>query len=995
MANAPGILALGRLWIQERIESTRAIRTALGETIKAKGFTLLPMQSANKVLTGHARPSDTAMLKAYAESPWLHIKLLRQCSAFAGLGFKVFERDQKTGELDVLTEDHPLWALLRNPNPMLRGWDFRFISELYVRTQGEVYWHLKRDGLGTAKELWVYPKTWVQPRFNKDGRGVEVYEVRMPWESFGGAAKPELVLPQDMLWLRQIDPLEPYSKGLGDVLALATELDTYELASESDRRFFQNDATPAGALVVPGQPNAEEVARIRDDWQAKVGGVEKSGSIPILAGGMDYKQFRQGRKEMDFIEGQRFLRDVIIGGVHKHIVGISDDVTFASAKAADYTFAKWDFAPRIMWWQDNLNAMLSPQFDKRAYVQWDNPVPADEAFELEKSNKGLMNGAITRNEWRKTNGYDELPKDQGDVYILPLSLIEVPASEIGESRETAPAPDATSPTGEETDERKVIVPKVGDGKTVTSKQLRPDQIREVLGQLPEETKEFIKRLEGAYSEIYKGRWEDVKEELGVDLAFNVIDSKVRDYIRIGAYPRIVGATETMFSKIHEVLDEQVARGGTVSDMARAIGDTFDDFRGYRALRISRQESLHASNQAAFEGYQAAGVDRIEWLLAPDYDPGQDDGECEDLDGVIVVAGEDFPGTGTQFPPLHIQCRCTILPVIPEREAEAAANRAPDVPPEDRSGPLLNYDSYEPKPDSAMPITERTQAEIKDLIGQLAGEYNKLADAGLLTDGKSMAEAYRNWAQNDVFPFMEKMFDKKQTKPFLEGIVVNPKLDKRAFYAPWEVPGLPDIKFGQIHMGPKDMETAFRGIVTSSEISSGDVMFQIDTIFHEMGHAMMDGFNEVIYDLAKPIVEGLNQQLGNKITRTVMDAMGKTITEDAVGYLNAQGSVDAYRTVVGNMRTLFSEAGINLNDERNLVRALKATTQAPVRKLRFINMVESDMQEARIEIADSLFREFKTEMDKAKIGIGKWRNATETANRFSEQSDLIRDIMRAR
>lgn len=410
-------------WIQKLVTSM----------VQRKGFSLLPMAVGNQLLRGQARPDDYGLLRAFEESPFVHLKLHRQCSAFAMLPFKVYARDGRSGELDLLTEDHPLWRLLRAPNPMLTGWDFRFLSELYVRTQGEVYWRLMRTGFGRPEELWVYPRQWVRPIYDRLTHRIAEYRVRLPFDT----AREQTVSPVDMLWLRTASPIDPYSKGVGDVLAFATEIDTYELASESNRRFFQNDAQPAGALIIPGSPTPDEVNRIRDDWQKKVGGPEGSGSVPILSGGMAWKQFRQSHKDMDYVEGQRFLRDTIIAGTHKHILGISDDVTFANAKAADYTWGKWDFSPRITWWESSLNSLLSPQFDARAFVKWDNPVPADEAFELDKAKASLVSAAITRNEYRRAMGYEELPPEQGDVFLVPLSTIEQPSGRESARRQAA------------------------------------------------------------------------------------------------------------------------------------------------------------------------------------------------------------------------------------------------------------------------------------------------------------------------------------------------------------------------------------------------------------------------------------------------------------------------------------------------------------------------------------------------------------------------------
>jgi SPP1 gp7 family putative phage head morphogenesis protein len=369
-------------------------------------------------------------LRAYAESPWLHIKIARLAASWANVPFKVVAEDAKGKETD-LPRAHPLHLLMRKPNPAMSGWDLRFLTELYIRSVGECYWRVRGSSLG--RELWVYPANWVTRVFDRN-RQVSEYQVA---ETQPGGVNIIRVPASQMIWLRSPDPLEPYSAGLGDALSLASEIDTFELASESDRRFFENDASPPGALVVPGRLTQDENDRMRDDFQRKQGGPENQGKPMLLWGGMDWKSFRAGRKEMDFIDGQRYLRDVIIAGVHKHVLGITDDVNFAAAKAADYQVSKWELAPRVPWWEDNTDK-IAIMYDERAHVRWDNPVPQDEQIELQKANEGLLRGAITRNEWRVINKMEPLPDDIGHVFIIPPGLVVVPADEAAQMPVVSP-----------------------------------------------------------------------------------------------------------------------------------------------------------------------------------------------------------------------------------------------------------------------------------------------------------------------------------------------------------------------------------------------------------------------------------------------------------------------------------------------------------------------------------------------------------------------------
>jgi hypothetical protein len=480
--------------------------------------------------------------------------------------------------------------------------------------------------------------------------------------------------PEHMLWLRTPDPLDPYARGLGDMLAVATEIDTFELASESDRRFFQNDAQPPGALIVPGQLTKDERDRLHDDWQARVGGPHNAGTVPVLWGGMEYRQFRQGRKEMDFIDGQRFLRDVIITGVHKHLLGISDDVTFANAKAADYTMAVWEIAPRVPWWEHHYG-LIAAMFDPRLRVQLENPVPEDEAFQLDRTTRGLQAGALKRNEWRVANGFEPVP--DGDVYLLPAGIVEVPAT-AAQARDHNGGKAATVPTpSERAQGTSSMSPTTATaagtavaGPAPVRKQLSDADLRTILLAIVDG--DLLEDLRDAYETVMASRWRDAMEEVGIDIAFDRTHPRVLEYLRTHAGERIRRIDETTREAIRAQLVEGIGAGESVRQLADRIEAVFAEAKGRRAVMIARTETIDASNAAAIAAYTASRlVEKVEWLLAPDYDPADDDGECGDIAARgPVPLGEEF-APGVRWPPAHIQCRCAVAPIVVEEEETRA------------------------------------------------------------------------------------------------------------------------------------------------------------------------------------------------------------------------------------------------------------------------------------------------------------------------------------
>lgn len=81
----------------------------------------------------------------------------------------------------------------------------------------------------------------------------------------------------------------------------------------------------------------------------------------------------------------------------------------------------------------------------------------------------------------------------------------------------------------------------------------------------------------------------------------------------------------------------------------------NDFKvSYSAAdRLIRTEGSKFYNNAALDSYKSAGIEEVEFLAESDACEEQ----CQPNDGKIFPIGEG------EIPPLHPNCRCTILPVI--------------------------------------------------------------------------------------------------------------------------------------------------------------------------------------------------------------------------------------------------------------------------------------------------------------------------------------------
>src|SRR5699024_9079373 len=124
------------------------------------------------------------------------------------------------------------------------------LLQIYLELKGEGYFLFEFDAVGRPVELWPMPPNWVQ---QTPYLGHPFYEIK----STDGQIRQIPV--DDIFCMKNLNPLDPYKRGLGAAEALADEIETDEYAAKFQKKFFYNDATPALLITAPGiQPNQRQ-----------------------------------------------------------------------------------------------------------------------------------------------------------------------------------------------------------------------------------------------------------------------------------------------------------------------------------------------------------------------------------------------------------------------------------------------------------------------------------------------------------------------------------------------------------------------------------------------------------------------------------------------------------------------------------------------------------------------------------------------------------------
>ncbi len=138
-----------------------------------------------------------------------------------------------------------------------------------------------------------------------------------------------------------------------------------------------------------------------------------------------------------------------------------------------------------------------------------------------------------------------------------------------------------------------------------------------------------------------------------DLTTKQIDDFARMWITNRSLTLAKSINATLLAAVRQQLKEGFEQGESIQQLTKRISGYYESNQKWMAERLSRTEVIAASNEGALHRYEIEGVDKSEFLAAPD--------ACEiclPLDGKEYVTKE-----GHGVIPLHPNCRCTWLPVV--------------------------------------------------------------------------------------------------------------------------------------------------------------------------------------------------------------------------------------------------------------------------------------------------------------------------------------------
>lgn len=160
--------------------------------------------------------------------------------------------------------------------------------------------------------------------------------------------------------------------------------------------------------------------------------------------------------------------------------------------------------------------------------------------------------------------------------------------------------------------------------------------------------------------------------------FDMSDPRVSEFLKYRTRLVSGAVNQETDKQLRSELAEGIKNGETIDELRARIERVYGFAASTRAERIARTETIRAENFAAEEAWrQSELVTGKEWYTRHDEHTCP---YCADMDGVIVSLELNFFDKGSTMttsnestlkidfddiggPPLHANCRCTLLPVL--------------------------------------------------------------------------------------------------------------------------------------------------------------------------------------------------------------------------------------------------------------------------------------------------------------------------------------------
>lgn len=356
----------------------------------------------------------------------VYAAVMYKVRAAAQVKLRAYNGDPDSPE--PLPSNHPLTKLLDRPNRHMSFTQLHGLIIAYLNLAGNAYIYVDREGSKNGVPTALYPLRPDRMRLIVENNSITGYRYIPEGVSIRDGAP---FLPEDIIHIKfpnLYDPYEGMGYGLPPLSSIARDVDIDNDTTSFLKRFFDQNAVPAGILTYDTPLEDHQKDEIRRKWAERHGGVDNWTDVAVLDANVKFQQIGQdfnkiGLEKIDARTEARILSALGVPSVLLETVSGMGSATFSNKESA-----------RTAFWEDTMSYELKLELDSFAhylygnsgeFVDWDkSDVPAlkQDIKDLADTATKLFNMGVPASVALKAVGIKigEIPA--GDVAFLPLSL---------------------------------------------------------------------------------------------------------------------------------------------------------------------------------------------------------------------------------------------------------------------------------------------------------------------------------------------------------------------------------------------------------------------------------------------------------------------------------------------------------------------------------------------------------------------------------------------
>ena len=653
----------------------KIIKSAIDSLFPTSEWGFYPLTNTSYNVTQLTR---TDYIRLY--TGWQYVAVSTIANSVAELDYVLTKNGDATKPINHPHMDLVCYKLLQTIVSSLQLTGSAYLRKVYIGKKIDELQFLRTDQ--------------VQIEENTDG------SVKYYW--YSGKTNYYRFTPEEIIDLSLYSPYQTRPqqlKGVSPMQAVAMQAEMDQTANRWNWSFFKNNASVGWVLKTDKSLSQEVKERIARKRKNKFQWVNNSSNVAVLDNGVEYQDIKVSQREMDFVESRRFTRDEVfaIFKLPKSIVWVADDVNRASATVAENTFYRVCIRPLAVMIEESFTEHL---FKWVGNFTFTGVVPVD----VENLLKEYEAWAITWNEYRQATWRDV--KSNGDfLKVNPMMVdtntqykqLNVTSGVLSQSIQKTINKNIYW-TKENTAERERVGELQRKAKILRTDRYEEQYIKEVqkifqeqwemlveqvLSQKTKSVKnpkfnilENVKRvvaLKGIYDQVFKTEGDDALWQLWAGFSFNVWVNRVNDRIRDSILHLSKEVNNTTKETIIQIIKDGNNDWLWAEAIARNISKKFEDFSKKRAETIARTEITRASNEAMVQAWEQSWVvsgkqryTALDERVCP---------ECNAMHMKTVGLRDEFIKQGdtqrgvtydyedVNHPPLHPNCRCTLLSII--------------------------------------------------------------------------------------------------------------------------------------------------------------------------------------------------------------------------------------------------------------------------------------------------------------------------------------------